>query len=460
VKNSQTHTITRRSFLATSTAAITAFNLVPRHVLGAPGKPSANDKLNIGCIGVGGMQGAGDVRSVSRENIYALCDVDSRHLDKTAGRYPAAKKYRDFREMLDKEYKNLDAVTVTIPDHMHATASIWAMERGLGVYCQKPLTQTVWEARLLAKAAKKYKVATQMGNQGYSCEATRVACEIIWNGDIGEVSEVHSMSGGGFARGVKQWPPAKPVPEHLNWDLWMGRTEERPYGDGIHPVHWRGFQAYGTQMIGDWGVHMLGPANWGLAVGAPTSVECVALDTGSVNPVTYPPYAVKFEFPERPCNHVPSGKMPPLTLYWYEGNQAGKFTPPEGLTKQDMKGYNTLFIGKKGFMATRGRGEGVRLRPESAMQGFQKPPKVIERVKGGHQGSWINYVKDGEPTCSNFSIAGPYVEWLLLGAISWRFPNQKLMWDAKNLRFTNNDDANAFIKPKFRKGWELKDIVV
>jgi len=170
-----------------SAVAVTALNVVPRHVLGAPGKPSANDKLNIGCVGVGGMQGAGDVRRVSSQNIYALCDVDQRHLDKTAAHYPSAKKYRDFREMLDKEHKTLDAITVTIPDHMHATVSLWAMERGLGVYCQKPLTQTVWEARLLAKAARKYKVATQMGNQGYSCEATRVACEIIFNGDLGDI---------------------------------------------------------------------------------------------------------------------------------------------------------------------------------------------------------------------------------------------------------------------------------
>jgi len=458
MKKTKSHGHTRRSFLGTSAVAVTALNVIPRHVLGAPGKPSANDKLNIGCVGVGGMQGAGDVRSVSRENIYALCDVDQRHLDKTAGRYPSARKYRDFREMLDKEYKDLDAVTVTIPDHMHATVSLWAMERGLGVYCQKPLTQTVWEARLLAKAARKYKVATQMGNQGYSCEATRVACEIIFNGDLGDVTEVHSRSGGGFARGVKQWPKEEPVPEYLNWDLWTGRAQEHPYGKGIHPVQWRGFQEYGTQMIGDWGVHMLGPANWGLQLAAPTSVECIAVE--GVNPVTYPSYACRFEFPERPNKYVPSGKMPPVTLYWYEGSKAKDFKPPEGLTMKDIGRNNTVFIGTKGFMGTSGRGEGVRLIPESSMKGFKKPPRVLERVKGGHQGSWINACNGGEPTCSNFTVAGPYVEWLLLGAISWRFPDQKLMWDSKNLRFTNNQAANEFIKPRFRKGWELKDIAV
>jgi predicted dehydrogenase len=456
MKVTKSNRLTRRAFIGTSASAVTAFNVIPREVLGAPDQPSANEKLNMGCVGVGGMQGGSDTGNVSSQNIYAICDVDKNHLDKSAEKYPGAKPYRDYRDMLDKEYKNLDAITVTIPDHMHAAVSLAAMERGLGVYCQKPLTQTVWESRLLAKAAKKYKVATQMGNQGYSCEATRVACELMWNGDVGEITEVHSMSGGGFARGIKEWPPTADVPEHLNWDLWAGRTELKPYSPKIHPIHWRGFQDYGTQMIGDWGVHMLGPANMGLMLGSPTSIECLGVE--GVNPVTYPSYYVRFEFPERPNPHVPSGKMPPVTLYWYEGSMARKFTPPEGLTTEDMKSYNTLYVGGKGFIGTGGRGESVRLRPEAAMADFKKPPRVIDRVKGGHHGSWIQAVKDGTQTCSNFSVAGPYAEWLLLGTIAWRFPNQKLNWDGPNLRFTNNDEANAFVKPQFRSGWELKDI--
>ncbi len=198
-----THTrVTRRHFLAT-TATLAAFSVVPRHVIGAaPGQQAPSEKLNLGCVGVGGMQGGSDVGSVASENIYALCDIDSKHLDAAAAKYPKAKRYKDFREMLDKEQKNLQGVTITIPDHMHATVALWAMERGLAVHCQKPLTQTVWEARLLTQAAKKYKVPTQMGNQGYSSQATRVACEIIWRGDLGDITEVHSMSGGGFARGI------------------------------------------------------------------------------------------------------------------------------------------------------------------------------------------------------------------------------------------------------------------
>lgn len=447
--------VSRRSFLGAATATA-AFSIVPRHVIARSGGVPPSEKLNLGCVGVGGMQGGGDVGAVSSENIYALCDVDDNHMAKAAEKREAAKKYRDYREMLDKEYKNLDGITVTIPDHMHASVSLAAMERGLGVYCQKPLTPTVWEARLLAKAAKKYKVPTQMGNQGYSCEATRVACETIWRGDIGEVKEVHAWSGGGFARGIKEWPKEEPVPSTLDWDLWTGRARMHPYGGGkIVPHQWRGFLEYGTQMVGDWGVHILGPANWGLALGSPTSVECIAVD--EVNPVTFPHYACRFEFPERPCKYVPSGKMPPVTITWYEGKMTGMVKPPEGLTKDDIKG-NELFIGSKGFMMTDGRGESVRLTPESAMEGFKKPEPVIPRIKGGHYQNWIQAFKGGDEPCSNFTIGGPYTEWLLLGTICWRFPNQKLLWDGANMRFTNNAAANEFIMPYFRKGWELKDI--
>ncbi len=448
--------ISRRRFVA-ATAAVSAFSIVPRHVLAGSGQQAPSDKLNIGCVGVGGMQGGGDVRNVSGENIYALCDVDENHLGKTAASHTSAKQYRDFREMLDKEQKNLDAITVTIPDHMHATVSLWAMERGIAVHCQKPLTQSVWEARLLTKAAKKYGVVTQMGNQGYSSEATRVACEIIWSGQLGDITEVHSMSGGGFSRGVVEWPPAEEVPKTLDWDLWTGRAAEHAYSSKIHPIHWRGFLEYGTQMIGDWGIHMLGPANWALQLESPTSVECTAVE--GVNPVTYPSYACKFEFPERPNKYVPAGKMPAMTLYWYEGSMTKDFAVPEGLTREDVKPFNEIFIGTKGHLGTGGRGESFRLIPESKMPDFKLPPQVLKRSPGHFQ-DWIQACKGGDPACSNFSIAGPYTEWMLLGAISWRFPNEKLLWDGKNLRFTNNEKANEFVKPQFRKGWELQDVSV
>jgi predicted dehydrogenase len=447
----------RRQFLGT-TAALTAFSLVPRHVLGGASQPAPSEKMNVGCVGVGGMQGLNDVRSVARsENIYALCDVDETNLNRAAAQFPSAKLYRDYREMLDKEQKNLHGITITIPDHMHATVALYAMERGVAVHCQKPLTQTVWEARLLAKAAQKYKVATQMGNQGYSAVATRVACEIIWHGDLGDITEVHSMNASGFARGITEWPAAEPVPATLNWDVWTGRAPEHTYSSRIHPSNWRGFLDYGTMMVGDWGIHQLGPANWALQPGSPTSVQCLAA-TG-VNPITYPSYSCKIEFPERPNKYVPAGKMPPVAVYWYEGSLARSFKAPQGLAQEDIGGSNEVFVGTKGFMGTSGRGEGVRLLPVSKMEGYKYPDPVLKRSPGHFQ-DWFQACKGGEPACSNFSIAGPYAEWMLLGTICWRFPNEKLLWDGKNLRFTNNDKANEFVKPKFRKGWELKDIVV
>ena len=331
------------------------------------------------------------------------------------------------------------------------------MERGIGVHCQKPLTATVWEARLLANAARKYKVATQMGNQGYSSVATRIACEYIWNDEIGDITEVHSWNGGGFSRGIVQWPPPEPVPATLDWNLWQGRSQEHTYSSKIHPVNWRGFLDYGTMMIGDWGIHQLGPANWALGLGetCPTSVECIAV-TG-VNPVTYPNYACKIQFPERPSKYVKSGKMPPVAVYWYEGSMAKMFKPPQGLTQEDIRGVNEIFVGTKGYLGTSDRGESYTLLPRSKQAGHPRPPEVLKRSPGHFQ-DWIRACKGGEPACSNFTIAGPYTEWMLLGAISWRFPHEKLLWDGKNLRFTNNEKANEFVKPNFRKGWELQDI--
>ena len=448
---------TRREFLA-SAAAFSAFTIVPRHVLAASGRPAPSDKLNIGCVGVGGMMGASDVRGMISENIYALCDVDETQLAPMAAHLPEAKTYKDYREMLDREYKNLDAITVTTPDHTHAAIALWAMERGLAVHCQKPLTQAVWEARLLAKAARKYNVVTQMGNQGYSSDATRVACEIIWSGEIGDITEVHSMSAGGFAREITAWPPAEDIPKTLDWDLWLGRAPEAPYSSQIHPINWRGFLDYGSQMIGDWGIHQLGPANWALQLGSPASVECSAVE--GVNPVTFPHYTCKMEFPERPNPHVPSGKMPPVTVYWYEGNLAGSFQPPGGLTAEDCEGFNEIFVGTKGFLGTKGRGESVSLLPASRMEGYEPPKRVLKRNLLGHYHDFIHGCKGGPAPCSEFSIAGPFTEWLLLGSICWRFPNERLLWDGANLRFTNNEKANEYVTPTFRKGWELEDITL
>ncbi len=442
--------ISRRELLG-GAAAAAAFTIVPRHVLAASGQPAPSDKLNLGCIGCGGMQGGADVRSVSSENIYALCDVDDRQAAETYARYPNAKKYKDFREMLDKEQKNLKGVTITIPDHQHTHASLMAMERGLGVHCQKPLTKYVWEANLLKKAAMKYNVITQMGNQGYSAEATRLACEYIWNGGIGDVTEVHASAesrGPGFGRRVEKWPEPEPVPAGLDWDLWLGCSSSgRTYTRAVLPNTWRGFVDFGSGMLGDWGFHIMGPANWGLKLGSPISVECLSVEgLDSINWSNSD--VIKWDFPARE-------KMPPVSIYWHHGGS--RLPVPPGLTQADIGRYNEIFYGSKGYMGTAGRGESVGLIPLSKQADYVAPPQVLPRSPG-HYREWIEAMKSGKPSSSDFRIAGLWGEWIALGYIALRFPGEKLMWDPEKLRITNNEKANEFIKPTYRKGWELKDI--
>jgi hypothetical protein len=442
--------MSRRELLG-GAAAVAAFTIVPRYVMAASGTPAPSDKLNLGKIGCGGMQGGGDLRSVSGENIYALCDVDERQGGSAFLQYPNGKLYKDFRRMMDKDGKNLNGVVITIPDHNHAQASIWAMERGIGVYCQKPLTKYLWEANLLKKAAKKYNVITQMGNQGYSAEATRIACEIIWSGDLGDIKEVHAAMGSrgaGFGPRLSQWPAVEPVPAGLSWDLWLGcSSAQRTYTSALLPQNWRGFTDFGSGMLGDWGFHIMGPANWGLHLGSPISVQCISEE--GMDPINWSSTdVIKWEFPARE-------KMPPVTIYWHHGGTG--LPVPEGLTAEDVRGSNEIFYGSKGFMGTNGRGESVSLLPRSKQAGYVKPAAVLPRSPGHYQ-EWIDAVKSKKPSSSDFSIAGLWGEWMTLGNIALNFPGETLMWDPANLRITNNEKANEYIRPTYRKGWELKDI--
>jgi hypothetical protein len=448
-KVSEKTKLTRRDFLG-GAAAAAAFTIVPRHVLANSGQPAPSDKLNLGCIGVGGMQGGTDVRNVSSENIYALCDVDDRQSAGSFRNFPQAKKYKDFREMLDKEYKNLNGVTVTIPDHNHTHACMWAMERGLGVHCQKPLTKYVWEANLLKKAAKKYNVITQMGNQGYSANATRTAVEIIWKGDLGDIKEVHAAYGSrgpGFGRRLDKWPDPEPVPAGLDWDLWLGCSSSgRTYTSAVLPNTWRGFVDFGSGILGDWGFHVMGPANWGLKLGSPISVQCISeqgLDSINWSDID----VIKWDFPAR-------GEMPPVSIYWHHG---GSLPVPPDLTRQDISRYNQVFYGSKGYMGTAGRGESVGIIPQAKQLEYKWPDPVLPRSPG-HYREWIEAMKTKKPSSSDFSITGLWAEWVTLGYVALHFPGETLMWDPENLRITNNEKANDFIRPKYREGWELKDI--
>ena len=413
------------------------------------GYKSPNEKLNIAAIGAGG-KGYSDIMGTQTENHVAFADVDEKRAERTFKQFPNVPRYKDFRQMLDKEGKNIDAVTVSIPDHMHGTAAMWAMSRGKHVYCQKPLTHTVWEARELEKAAAKYKVATQMGNQGYSNEGARECCEIIWNGDIGNVTEVHAWTdrpGHYWQQGPEVAQPEAAVPPTLDWGLWLGGAEMRPYSPAYLPVKWRGYPDFGAGAIGDMACHIMGTPNMALMLTAPTSVECIKSE-GKSN-ATYPgQVAIRFDFPAR-------FNMPAVKVFWYDSLKAQPEIPgvPAGELIGDKDINGSIFIGDKGMVTTGCYGERTRLIPDAKMKDYKLPPQLLTRSPG-HYRDWIRACKGGEPSCSNFGVSGPFVQWMLLGVIAMRVEG-KLEWDAKNMRFTNNAEANKYLHPQFKKGWKF-----
>jgi hypothetical protein len=485
------------------------------------GYKSPNEKLNLAAIG-GGGQAFNDIKDAEggAENVVAIADVDFARGAQAFAKWPKAEKYKDFRTMLDKQ-KNIDAVTIATPDHMHLYCALRAMQAGKHVYVEKPLTHTPWEARLLAQAAEKYKVATQMGNQGYSTEAIRVACEIVWSGEIGNVTEVRAWHGNpGWPQGMQKIPPPTPVPNTLDWDLWLGTAAPRPFtaGDDPYrayaasgagqggkpapgspgipaggaygfylPFNWRGFHDFGSGLFGDWGVHIMGAAHAALNLRPEYLVSVERTRAEGSSPFTYPvKNAVKYEFAAR-------GNLPPLTLYWEDCVRDGGWVPP-GMTAEKARkipgkgpqvaqpitlgpagsrgpvpqgtGYNCILRGTKGYLGTTLQTTDVGLLPGARWAEYKLPsPKLpripaanaanLFRIHAVHLQDWVRACKGGAPACSNFSVAGPYTEWLLLGAVATHYEG-KLLWDNAKMEFTNNKDATRWIKPAYRKGWEAK----
>jgi predicted dehydrogenase len=439
--------VSRRFFLMSSTALLAASSstLARKTTLSRSGYKSLNEKLNIAAIGAGG-KGATDIDGCKSENIVALCDTDWQNAAKTFDKFPNAKRYKDFRVMLDKE-KGIDAVTVSTPDHTHAVAAMAAMERGIHVYVQKPLTHDIFEARRLTVAARKYGVATQMGNQGHSGEGVRQLCEIIWSGAIGNVREVHAWTNRPiWPQGIAASLPQEPVPDTFDWDVWLGPAPFRPYNSGYAPFKWRGWWDFGCGALGDMACHILDPANWALQLRYPTSVECLKQE-GKTDQ-TYPTKAIiRYEFPAR-------GSMPPVTIYWYDG---GELPPrPKGVAETVKLGdgdNGSLFIGDKGIATTGTYGDDTRLLPDELMKDFKLPEPILSRSPG-HYRDWIRACKGGGAACSNFDYAGPLTEWVLLGNLSIRYPG-KLLWEAERMKVTNNSEANHWVKRTYRKGWHL-----
>jgi len=453
--------ISRRRFMK-GTAAVAAFTVVPRHVLGGPRQVPPSEKLNIAGIGVGG-QGASDIQNVSSENIVALCDVDRRQAAETFKKFPNAKQYSDFRVMLEKENKNIDAVVVATPDHVHAVASMMAIKMGKHVYCEKPLTYSMYEAREIAKAAREAKVATQMGNQGHSGEGIRLICEWIWDGAIGPVREAHVWTTHAvWPQGMERPKETPPVPETLDWDLWLGPAPYRPYHPAYLPQFWRGWWDFGTGGLGDMGCHNLDAAFWALKLGHPTSVEAscsifvptITWDK-TFNNESYPQASiVRYEFPQRES-------MPPLELTWYDGGLMPR-RPRELETGRRLgdKLGGAIFIGDSGTLICDSYANSPRLIPEARMKDYRRPEKSIPRSAGHHK-EWIEACKGGQPAGSNFDYAGPMTEVILLGNIAVRMSLKtqekglRLAYDGPNMRVTNLPEANEYVHRKYREGWTL-----
>lgn len=447
--------IPRRLFLrrTTITAAALGFPFVSaRNVLGA------NNRLNIAGIGAGG-KGAVDVAGCDSENIVALCDVDELNAAATFKKYSSARRYKDFRIMFDKE-KNIDAVTISTPDHMHFPAAMWAMRLRKHVYCQKPLTHTVEEARKLTEAARKYNVATQMGNQGHSDRWLRRNVELVQAGVIGQVREAHCWTDRPiWPQGVNRPTETPPVPATLDWDAWLGVAPQRPYSPAYVPFKWRGFWDFGTGALGDMGCHVYDMPFWALNLGAPTSVTAEQEGMTKDSPPKWS--IITYEFPERPAEaarisstKAPKYLFPPAKFVWYDGGK----TPRAELIKGKKVATNgVILVGEKDTLYVPsywGKGEflsGAKYEDFSSVTETLPKKDNFDRC---HYEEWIAACKGGPAACSNFDNSGPLTEMVLLGNVAL-LAGKKIEWNAKKLRITNDKAANRFLAKEYRRGWSV-----
>ena len=443
--------MSRRRFLAAA-GATAMLGVLPKDGYGGPKRLRPTDKLNIAGIGIGGMGGA-NLRNLEAENIVALCDVDSQYAAETIKRYPKAKIYKDFRIMFEKQ-KDIDAVVIGTPDHTHAIISMAAIRAGKHVYCQKPLTHDICEARMLTEAARKSGVTTVMGIQGHSGDGIRTICEWIWDGAIGVIEEVDAWCSlsyypWGHAYWSSKWDDrpgdTPPVPENLDWDLWIGPAPYRPYHPAYHPMVWRCWWDFGCGMMGDRGVHTLDPVFKALKLRYPSTVHASVMGG---NEETHPLASiVTFGFPARE-------NLPSLKLIWYEGLEppwpshleADRRLPEEG---------GVIFKGDKGSIMCGVYGDSPRLIPETAMQAYNRPSATLPRVVGTHEEDWALYCKAGKQPGARFEYSGPLTETALLGNVAKRFPGKLLKWDGPNMRVTNLAEANDWVRRPRRDGWDL-----
>lgn len=461
-------TTTRRAFLGTAAATAAGFTIVRPHVLGGPGHVAPSDTVNIALVGAGGQGRSNlhelfrlaDARVVAVADPAERWDLSSFYYRGNAGRLPVCDEiqkhyagkgldvkptgYEDVRTLLEKE-KGVDAVLCATPDHLHAFVSTHAMRAGKAVYCEKPLTHNLAEARHVAEVAKQTKVATQMGNQLHATEGMRQTVEWLRAGAVGTVKEVHAWVGATrWNADLKGRPPvAMPVPAGLNWDLWLGPRPERPYHKAYAPVTWRDFWSFGSGSLGDFGCHDLDSTVWALELGSPLSAEA---SPAGYTDAEVTPYGeiVHYRFAAR-------GSNPPVTVHWYDGGLRPEL--PEALpTGTTLGGRGALFVGDKGVMLSQ-TGSEPKLFPAERQSEFQRPAPTLPRSKGHHR-DWLDAIKGGPPAGSNFAYGARLTEVVLLGVASLR-TGKTIEWDAANLKATNLPDADAVIHETYRKGWEL-----
>jgi len=472
---SQKHTaeLGRRRFMASAASAAAAATILPRHVLGGPRFVAPSDKVNVAVVGVGG-QGRTNLRALFHEDdcqVIAIADpceewdLSPYYYGGKAGRGPvlseieqnyAAKTpnykcavYEDFRVMLEKE-KAIDAVLIATPDHLHAYVAILAMKAGKHVYCEKPLTHDIEEARLVARVARETGVATQMGNHGRSSEGHRQTAEWIWDGAIGAVREVHAWgSAGGFATGQGRPEGTPEVPRGLDWDLWLGPAEWRPYHPAYAPFNWRGWWAFGGGGLADVAVHHLDPAFNALELDHPDTVE--ATGPGVDEEVCTTGVLATYRF-------GPRGTRGPVSVYWYDG---GLRPPtPQGIDPDDPRqrmgegGNGIYFVGEKGIITCAGWSGMPRLLPLELHREYDRPEKTLPRVEG-HHADWLQACKGGTPASSNFDYGSRLCEFIMLGNVALR-AEKLLKWDGPGMKATNAPEAERYVtRTTYRKGWEL-----
>lgn len=449
--------ISRRAFLAATTAAAAGL-VFPVRVNAAkvvPRKVSPNETLNIAAIGAGG-KGRDDIFNCRKENIVALCDVDERRAGEAFEYFNKAQRFTDFREMIEKMGKGLDAVTISTPDHTHAPAAYHAMKEGIHVYVQKPLTHTVAEARLLTNVARETGVATQMGNQGHSGNGVREQCEMVWSGAIGHVREAHVWTNRpSWPQGIDHPLDEEPVPETLDWDRWLGTAKKRAYNKGYLPHSWRGWQDFGGGALADMACHIMDPVYWSLKLYDAESytIETVAIE--GKNDYTFPNAStIKYSFTAR-------GDMPPVDVYWYDG---GHMPPrPKGVPDDQQIGdgewggraNGSYLVGDDGYLTAGEYGGRPRLLPDERMADYTMPPETIPRVRAmNHYRNWIEACKGGEPACSNFDYAGPFSEMVLFGNLTIK-TGEKYEWDNVKGIVKNHPNPKEAVSKEYFNGWTL-----